>query len=125
MYRFIDFAAAFISNGNAHVTSQRLRYIEELRKYVKVDVYGAKGNSTCRTKFKNENKTRIENINYDPHDGICKSVVYGEYKFYFSFENCLCNNYITEKFFLVIRHPIIPVVLGAGPYEFYVIFKKR
>ena len=35
------------------------------------------------------------------------------YKFYFAFENSLCDDYITEKFFNMLKHNIVPVVLGS------------
>ena len=34
------------------------------------------------------------------------------YKFYLSFENTRCTDYITEKFFLAMRHRVVPVVMG-------------
>ena len=38
----------------------------------------------------------------------------GQYKFYLAFENHNCQDYITEKFFNVIRRgDIVPVVMGA------------
>ena len=37
----------------------------------------------------------------------------GQYKFYLSFENALCDDYATEKFFNVIRElPTVPIAMG-------------
>jgi hypothetical protein len=40
---------------------------------------------------------------------------YEEYSFYLSFENSLCRDYITEKFFKVLNSSrVIPIVRGAS-----------
>ena len=36
-----------------------------------------------------------------------------EYKFYLAFENSLCKDYITEKFFKALEANIIPIARGA------------
>ena len=36
-----------------------------------------------------------------------------EYKFYLSFENSQCSEYVTEKFFLAIKYGLIPIVNGG------------
>ncbi|KAB7494954.1 Alpha-(1,3)-fucosyltransferase 5 [Armadillidium nasatum] len=41
-----------------------------------------------------------------------------KYKFYLSYENSLCTDYITEKFFRALNYYIVPVVLGSGNYDF-------
>jgi hypothetical protein len=38
------------------------------------------------------------------------------YKFYLSFENSLCNDYITEKLWRIMKLDIIPIVLGGADY---------
>lgn len=97
--------AAVISNCGA--SSQRMEYIHELSKHIRVDLFGACGNP-CPTQFKNS------------QPGECKDIIGKEYKFFLSFENSVCKNYITEKFFLELKHYIVPVTLGAGPYDSYV-----
>jgi alpha-1,3-fucosyltransferase len=37
-----------------------------------------------------------------------------------SFENSICNDYITEKFFKILKFNIIPVVLGRANYSHFV-----
>jgi alpha-1,3-fucosyltransferase len=100
-----NFAAAIISN--CHAKSLRLDYINELKKYSPVDVYGSCG-KPCPAHFKN-------NI-----PGDCKEIIGAEYKFYLSFENSICKYYITEKFFQILKYNIIPVTLGGGFYDYYV-----
>jgi alpha-1,3-fucosyltransferase len=96
------FAAAVISNCGA--TNKRLSYIEKLRKYIQIDVYGRCG-TKCSEVF-----------------GFvkCKKKIASIYKFYFAFENNLCKDYITEKFFSILKYPIIPVVLGSGNYDHFI-----
>ena len=40
-----------------------------------------------------------------------------EYKFYLAFENALCPDYVTEKFFRTLKLPVVPVVMGGDNYK--------
>ena len=40
-----------------------------------------------------------------------------KYKFYLSFENSFCDDYVTEKFFKVLNYDIVPIVLGGSNYS--------
>ncbi|KAH9384817.1 hypothetical protein HPB48_026835 [Haemaphysalis longicornis] len=80
--------------------SGRDDYVKQLRKYVNVDVYGSCGDQKCPKK----NATR------------CYELFAKKYFFYLSFENSICRDYVTEKFFNVLEHDIIPVVLGGANY---------
>ena len=53
------------------------------------------------------------------YNDTCIRELMSEYKFYLSFENSLCKDYITEKFFKVLDLPVIPVVYGAGNYSIH------
>jgi len=35
----------------------------------------------------------------------------------FSFENSLCKDYVTEKFFKVFEHDMVPIVFGHADYS--------
>lgn len=72
--------AWFVSNCGA--PNNRLQYAKELQKYIEVDIYGACGNKSC-------SRTNNE----------CFKMLDKDYKFYLSFENSNCREYITEKFF--------------------------
>lgn len=74
-------AAIFISN--CYAKNGRLQYLRELKKYVKVDVYGACGDLRC-----DRNNTKV-----------CFDMLNNDYKFYLAFENSNCRDYITEKLF--------------------------
>ena len=48
------------------------------------------------------------------NDSACWNMVDRDYFFYLSFENSLCKDYITEKFFNAMKRNVIPVVLGGA-----------
>ena len=100
-------AAAIISNCNDN--SARREYVSEMQKYAPIDVYGRCGQE-C-TKILPNGTTFAAN---------CIDVQ--DFKFYLAFENSVCDEYITEKFFQQLRSNTIPVVLGGGDYSRFVIF---
>jgi hypothetical protein len=73
--------AWFVSNCEG--MSGRMEYADELGKYMDVDIFGACGNFTCVRESEE-----------------CSETLNREYKFYLSFENSKCRDYITEKFFV-------------------------
>lgn len=102
-----ELAAGVISNCGG--TSKRLDYIKELQNYVAIDIFGKCGKA-CPSKFKNG------------QEGSCKEIIAKEYKFYFAFENSICKDYVTEKFFQILNYNIVPVVMGGGVYDYFVRF---
>lgn len=76
-------------------------FAEELSKYIDVDVYG-----TCGTKVCPNGQTEQ-----------CLLKFAQNYKFFLAFENTLCKDYITEKFFRTLKYNIIPVVFGGADYD--------
>lgn len=99
------FAAAVISHCNAQ--SGRDTFIDKLKKYVPVTVFGRCG---------------IKCIDSKTYFSECKQQIGKNFKFYLSFENSICDGYITEKFFEILRYDIIPIVLGGGQYTKIVSF---
>ncbi|GFQ92679.1 glycoprotein 3-alpha-L-fucosyltransferase A [Trichonephila clavata] len=83
--------------------SRREDYVMEMKKYIDIDVYGKCGNHKC----------------YPSQSNTCYEEVFKNYKFYLSFENAICKDYVTEKFFNVFNYDIIPVVLGALDYSIF------
>lgn len=75
---------------------KRENYVKALQKYIDVDVYGDCGNLTCV--------------------GTCIDDNSLEYYFYLAFENSICPDYISEKFWRNLNQPVIPVVMGGGNY---------
>ncbi|XP_055297148.1 glycoprotein 3-alpha-L-fucosyltransferase A-like [Sitodiplosis mosellana] len=97
--------AWFVSNCVSAING-RLEYAKELQKHIQVDIYGKCGNLTCTCKDKDK----------------CFDMLDEDYKFYLSFENSNCKDYITEKFFDTgLQHNILPIVMGApcSTYEKY------
>lgn len=94
--------AAFISNCHAH--SNRVQYIKHLKRYIAVDIYGRCGSLTCRRNISRE----------------CYYMLNRTYKFYLSFENMICQEYVTEKLWNVIKPEdmyVIPIVMGGANYS--------
>ncbi|XP_050404376.1 alpha-(1,3)-fucosyltransferase C [Patella vulgata] len=85
--------------SNCQTNSQRMKYVEQLKEIVPVDVFGRCGSPTPKDLFGMINKT---------------------YKFYLSFENSLCKDYITEKFFDRQNLDVVVITRGGGDYtQFY------
>ena len=82
-------ATAVLSNCRP----DRLEYIDELQKYIKVDLYGSCGAHWC------------------PGGQSCFSNQQKKYKFYLAFEN---SDYVMEKFYHnALQHNMLPVVINV------------
>ena len=91
-------AAWFVSHCRAQ--SQRDQFAKKLQQYLQVDIYGKCGPLKCSKK-----------------GGNCYSMLERDYKFYLSFENAICTDYVTEKVWNILTLNIIPVVLGGADYK--------
>ena len=77
--------------------SNREEYVDELKKYIEVDIYGKCGSFQCGRN--------------------CFSHIKATYKFFLAFENSICQDYVTEKLFRTMRNGgLIPVVMGGANY---------
>ncbi|CAG2101470.1 unnamed protein product [Medioppia subpectinata] len=85
--------------SNCHTSGNRETYVNDLRKHIDIDIFGMCGQYNC------------------PRDGTCLSAIVKKYKFYLSFENSLCKDYVTEKLFNMVQYDIIPVVYGSADYS--------
>lgn len=84
-----------IMNSNCKPQSNRFKLVEELRRHVPVDFYGGCGSLSC-----------------PKYTQKCKDTM-SAYKFYLSFENSRCRDYITEKVSLPLKEwKAVPIVLG-------------
>jgi len=93
--------------SHCETDSFRETYVKQLQKYIDVDVIGEceAGNYSCP-----RNEHWIS-------DQECYDYLEKEYKFYLSFENSLCDDYATEKFFNILAHDIVPIVYGGANYS--------
>ena len=87
--------------------SQREHYVKEMKKHAPVDVYGLCGNLKCDWDEKNGGVST----------SACLEMVERDYKFYLSFENSFCNDYVTEKFFSILQYNVVPIVRGLANYS--------
>ncbi|GBO04944.1 Alpha-(1,3)-fucosyltransferase C [Araneus ventricosus] len=81
--------------------SKREEYVEELTHHMDVATYGGCGVAVCPF-----NKTND-----------CLKKFSKQFFFYLAFENAICDDYITEKFYRTLNHGMIPVVFGGGDYS--------
>ena len=84
--------------SHCYSTSKRETYVDMMRQHINVDIYGKCGGLRIRN-----------NTTFD-----------GQFKFYLAFENNMCKDYITEKFFSWYSKDIIVVVRGGADYSKFV-----
>ena len=91
--------AWFVSN--CRTPSKRETYAEALGKHIDVQTYGCGGKYKCSKGDK----------------AICDRRLNDDYKFYLSFENSLCRDYVTEKLWRILQINVVPIVLGRSNYS--------
>ena len=82
--------------SNCDTCSNREGFVAALQKFIPVDVYGSCGHLKCSDR------------------SFCYQMLETDHKFYLSFENSICKEYITEKVFNLLNYHIIPIVLGPA-----------
>lgn len=92
--------------SDCNTPSERDSYIQELMKYIKIDSYGK-----CL-----HNKDLSERLS-DPVEGMDNEEFWellSNYKFSISFENAVCNDYITEKLWRPLSVGSVPIYYGSS-----------
>ncbi|KAK4878320.1 hypothetical protein RN001_010826 [Aquatica leii] len=69
-----------------------------------VDVYGKCGSMTC------------DRPAYGSTVDKCYDNLEKNYKFYFAAENSICQDYVTEKMYNILKRNVVPVVYNGGDY---------
>ncbi|KFD61984.1 hypothetical protein M514_05683 [Trichuris suis] len=82
-----------------HSPSKREVYVEKLKQYMELDIYGRCGYLKCP-------KTDTAYTKEDP----CEQMLKKNYKFYLAFENSVCKDYVTEKVYNRFDSHLVPVV---------------
>ena len=80
----------------------RMKFVTLLSRETKVHVGGG-----CRENYPD----RL------PCTRWCDLKTLQNYKFYLSFENGICTDYITEKYWKYLEHGLVPIVLGGANYS--------
>lgn len=75
-------------------------YVAQLQQFIKVDIFGRCGPLGECSRKGNE----------------CFQNYSMNYMFYLAFENSICDEYATEKFFRALLYPVVPVVMGGADY---------
>uniref|UniRef100_A0A915LII9 Fucosyltransferase n=1 Tax=Meloidogyne javanica TaxID=6303 RepID=A0A915LII9_MELJA len=85
-------------NSDCDTPSKRETLVQELRKLIKIDLYGK-----C---------VRGANCDFE----YCYNRELENHMFYLAFENAVCKGYVTEKFWNL-KHLIVPVVLTRRVFD--------
>lgn len=92
---------------SSHCGVFRDRVVRKLQEHISIDVAGG-----CGSQFKNH----LQTCGRDGPNSCMEKAK--NYKFYLSFENAFCDQYVTEKYWYnAMQHDAIPIVLGGGPYD--------
>jgi len=90
---------------SSHCDAQSNRDIlgRKMQTLMPVDIYGHCGNLTCS----------ISDIYHKSSTHHCTEMLNTTYKFYLSFENSICVDYMTEKAFLNMENYIVPILYNG------------
>lgn len=88
--------------------SRRELYVQELKKYVDIDIYGGCGNRTEVCKNNDSGDRWLVNK--------CFRMISRNYKFYLAFENAIADDYLSEKFFRAAQADMVVISRSGVNY---------
>ncbi|KZS21878.1 Alpha--fucosyltransferase C [Daphnia magna] len=91
--------------SNCNARSNRQKYVKLLKKFTTIDIFSKNGLCGGR-----------DECPRDKNGDVCYDLIEHTYKFFLAFENSICAEYVTEKFFEMMSRNIVPVVLGGVDY---------
>ncbi len=91
--------------SDCHAPSNRHVYAKELRKHIPIEIYGSCGISM-----------HSRNCTAKAHSSDCTYSLKNEFRYCLAFENSLCTDYVTEKFFGTMVTNTVPIALGKADY---------
>ena len=106
--------------SHCDTVSKRESYVKQLKKFMKVDTFGACG-KPMKCPYIGDCTPELEELCKNSHfdfNDECKITVEKRYKFYLAFENSHCDDYWTEKLSHCFNLPIVPIVMGGANYSF-------
>ncbi|GIY02337.1 alpha-(1,3)-fucosyltransferase C [Caerostris darwini] len=89
--------------SHCQTSSNREVYVSILKQYIDVEIYGKCGDKECPYG--------------QPLD--CYHWLAKRCKFYLSFENSICRDYVTEKLYYALMSDMVPIVMGGEDYDRY------
>ena len=103
-----DKMATFGVSNHCKEDGFRFAFVRALMKHIPVSLYGK-----CATMFESNNTWKCP---HNMRDGCLEEIQ--RHKFYLAFENSLCVDYITEKYWRnSLERGLVPVVLGGSQYS--------
>ena len=85
-----------------------------MSKSMTIDVYGKCSKLYNKNSEEKTCKKGCDNNAFDCAKEDCYKMLETNYRYYLSFENSICQDYITEKFFRPFKYDVIPITLNGA-----------